>query len=54
MLAPMNEEIARIRGEELREQACRDRQERLAVKAAGSRKAGMFRRRRADPSCRAC
>jgi hypothetical protein len=35
MLGPLTDEIARMRGADLREQACRDRQERIALRAAG-------------------
>ena len=49
MLAPINEEIARLRRIELRERACRDRQERLAVQA-GSRRGWFARKRRGESS----
>jgi hypothetical protein len=46
MLAPMNEDLARLRRAELREQACRDRQERLALAARTRR--WLPRRKRVD------
>ena len=36
MLGPLTDEIARLRRADLREQACRDRQEHIALKAAGA------------------
>jgi hypothetical protein len=35
MLGPLMDEIARLRRADLREQACRDRQEQIALRAAG-------------------
>lgn len=51
MLGPLTDEIARLRRADLREQACRDRLERIALKAAGGdrrRMPLMLRKRRVD------
>jgi len=56
MLGPLTDEIARLRRADLREQACRDRQEHIALNAAGADRwrLPLLRRRRTveiDPTC---
>jgi hypothetical protein len=47
MLGPLTDEIARLRRADLREQACRDRLEQIALGAAGDRwRMPLFRRKR--------
>jgi hypothetical protein len=56
MLGAMNAEIARLRRAELRERACRDRQGRVALAAAGTRRVWTLprRRRAGDLPCETC
>jgi hypothetical protein len=57
MLGPLTDQIARLRAADLRLEACRDRQERIALRAAGEgrRRLPILRRRReaglADSPC---
>jgi hypothetical protein len=57
MLGPLMDEIGRLRAADLRLQACRDRQERIALRAAGQerRRFPLLRRKReagyADATC---
>ena len=48
MLAPLIDEVARLRAEDMQLQACRDRQERIALRAAGEerRRFPLMRRKR--------
>jgi hypothetical protein len=48
MLGPLTDEIARLGRADLREQACRDRQEWIALRAAGAhrRRMPLMRRKR--------
>lgn len=50
MLGPLNDEVARLRAADLRLQACRDRQARIALRAAGEerRRFPLVRRKRND------
>lgn len=50
MFGPLSDEIARLRAADLRLQACRDRQERIALRAAGEerRRFPLARRKRVD------
>jgi hypothetical protein len=50
MLGPLTDEIARLRRADLREQACRDRQERIALRAGREERwyAPLLRRLRSD------
>lgn len=57
MLGPLTDEVARLRAADLRLQACRDRQERIALRATGEerRRFPLRRRKRQDgPANAAC
>lgn len=50
MIGPLTDEVARLRAADLHLQACRDRQERIALRAAGEdrRRFPLLRRKRSS------